>query len=347
VLSAFVLPVAYHRSLVENTLDRRRFWIRRVARLYPAYLLSLALMVPLFIHARWGQVTGAFPDPSFGHNALRGIVQALMLQSLWPRLALSWNLPSWSVSVELAAYAVFPFAATWLARQSSARLVRLMGLTWLASLAVTVAYSVLNPDGRAVGADTSAFYIDIVKFSPAARLPEFFLGVMLGVLYKQRPHRSSPWLGLVALAVLVGTLANARAIPFAVLHNSLLLPVYLALVWALATGRGRVTRFFSSRPLVAVGKASYDVYILQMPLMYLLLLVCHYAQVELPGIKFMLVFLPILIGAAWLVYATVERHGKRLLERWLLQATRSRSGSAAALGITPAATGAGDGTSAA
>lgn len=50
ILSGFVL--AYNHIDMERdaiTVDRGRFWLSRFARVYPAYLLALALMAPVFI----------------------------------------------------------------------------------------------------------------------------------------------------------------------------------------------------------------------------------------------------------------------------------------------------------
>src|SRR5262249_42785079 len=103
VLSGFVLTLASRRALTAGTLHRRRFFVRRAARVIPTALLALALLLPLALHPAWGRATGAFPagGPSV---ALTGILHVLLLQAWIPSLTLTWNLPAWSVSVELAFY---------------------------------------------------------------------------------------------------------------------------------------------------------------------------------------------------------------------------------------------------
>jgi peptidoglycan/LPS O-acetylase OafA/YrhL len=94
------------------------------------------------------------------------------------------------------------------------------------------------------------------------------------------------------------------------LHNSLLLPAFGALLWSVASGRGRV---LGSRPFVAVGKATYDLYILQMPLMYWVLLASQKLEVSLGGARFLAVFVPLVLVATVAVHrgivpvATVRR----------------------------------------
>ena len=47
MLSGFVLTIAYGGKLADGRLDRRGFFVARIARLYPCYLLALVLLVPM------------------------------------------------------------------------------------------------------------------------------------------------------------------------------------------------------------------------------------------------------------------------------------------------------------
>jgi peptidoglycan/LPS O-acetylase OafA/YrhL len=88
------------------------------------------------------------------------------------------------------------------------------------------------------------------------------------------------------------------------LHNSLLLPAFGAVLWSVASGRGRV---LGSRPFVTVGKATYDLYILQMPLMYWVLLASQKLDVSLAGVRFLAVFVPLVLLATVVVHRHIGR----------------------------------------
>jgi peptidoglycan/LPS O-acetylase OafA/YrhL len=52
ILSGFILAHVYGRKLSApaTRAERGRFWWARVARVYPLYLLALAVFYPLFVH---------------------------------------------------------------------------------------------------------------------------------------------------------------------------------------------------------------------------------------------------------------------------------------------------------
>ena len=298
VLSGFVLAIGEKQRVAEGTFDHRGFIARRLSRVAPAYFAAWLLLIAPLLLGGESSVNASVPG---------GILQLAMLQAWWPPLALTWNLPAWSISVELAFYLVFPALVRALLRIETwrARFV-VLGATWAAALALAGGYSLVAPDG-AVGPDTSARFLDFLKFFPPARLPEFAFGVTLGLAFER--GRVPRWLGPLALAVAVAVLSVSDRLPFALVHNALLLPCFGALVFAVAGAGGSVARFFACRPLVGLGRASYAIYILQMPLMYAVLA----AHVALAGAQFFFVFALLVYGAGIAFHLAVERRGYSLV----------------------------------
>ena len=74
-----------------------------------------------------------------------------------------------------------------------------------------------------------------------------------------------------------------------------------------------VGRVLGSRPLYRLGRASYDIYILQMPLMYLVLA----AKLPLGGMQFFVVFGLLVYGVGLAFHLTLERPAQRWFERQL------------------------------
>jgi peptidoglycan/LPS O-acetylase OafA/YrhL len=316
VLSGFILAVSHHERLRANSLDRRRFFVRRLARIYPAYLLALILLVPLAFYRPWGVGTGAFPAAPASHHAVTGLMHLFMVHAWWPSLTLSWNLPGWSVSVEIACYLAFLVLGARIARRPRGHRWLLLGGLWALGLALTGAYTLFAPEAATVGADTNAPLVNVLKLWPPSRLPEFLFGLTLGLQWHEQA-RAPRWLGPAAVLTILVALTHAQALPYAILHNALLLPAFGALLWAVACARGPVARLLGSRPFVAVGKATYGLYILQMPLMYWMLLVSQKAGVSLAGFDFLAVFVPLVLVTTFAVHVTVERQGRQLLTRWL------------------------------
>jgi peptidoglycan/LPS O-acetylase OafA/YrhL len=299
VLSGFVLAHSYGARMTSGAFDHRRFLARRLARLAPAYFAALLLLLLLPLALRH--------DGNVGTSALGGVLQLFMLQAWWPPAALTWNLPAWSISVEVAFYLVLPSLIRAIARLSLRRRALLLVVTWAVALVIAGVYSALLPDG-AVGPDSNVCWLDFVKFWPPARLPEFAFGVTLGLSFARAPA-APRWLGAVALAVAAALLGVADRLPFALVHNALLLPCFGAIVWSAAGARGAVGRVLASRPLYRLGRASYDIYILQMPLMYLVLA----AKVPLGGGRFFVFFGLLVYGVGLAFHLTVEQR----VQRWL------------------------------
>jgi peptidoglycan/LPS O-acetylase OafA/YrhL len=240
------------------------------------------------------------------------------MSHVWfPRFVLSWNVPDWCVSVEMWFYAAYPLLVVWALGRGRRALWALAAASWATAMAISVAYTVLRPDGFAADAGSVGFYIALYKFSPLVRLPEFVFGVALGAIYVRSPAeaRGRRW----ATPLLVGTVAAGAVvllvgdrIPYTLLHNGALLPLYGALVWTLLVGRGPLHRALEARPLVAIGNASYPLYLLQVPVMMWLFLVTG-RQPNAPGAGFMAAALPAIVLLSW----AVQRWFQPWTQEWL------------------------------
>lgn len=103
LISGFVFAHVYYGHRVGT----RSFVVNRIARLYPLHLLTLLVVTGLQFIAlyRLGYT------PIYGKFDWQHFVAQLFMASDWIRTGLSFNGPIWSVSVEIAVYAIF-----WLTR---------------------------------------------------------------------------------------------------------------------------------------------------------------------------------------------------------------------------------------
>src|SRR5204863_7193877 len=82
-------------------LNRRNllnYAIGRAARVYPVYLLSLAVMIPFILEDQTAGKGGYFA------------AYVTLLQAWLGPLPVGWNTPAWSLSCEMFFYALFPLA---------------------------------------------------------------------------------------------------------------------------------------------------------------------------------------------------------------------------------------------
>ncbi|HEX9051574.1 MAG TPA: acyltransferase [Anaeromyxobacter sp.] len=259
LLSGFVLARAYPAPMGPEA--RRAFWIARVARLYPAYLLAFVLSAP-FALERWAGHGGA----GAAKAALVGLASLLLVQAWVPSIARLWNTPGWSTSVVLAFYAAFPFVAARLARLSRRGLLAALTVAWAASLALPLAWLALRPDGPVADmAWNEPFWLEALKFHPLARGGEFVAGVALGLLDRRGPLRVPPAAAGAAAAGVLALLALG-GVPYVLLHNGALVPLFAVILLGLARAGGPAARVLASRPARTLGDASFALYALQEPL---------------------------------------------------------------------------------
>lgn len=298
VLSGFVLAHVYGFAPAA-----RPFWGARVARLAPLYLAALLVALPIGVGAR---ARGVVDDPL---GPLSLLLVATGTQAWVPQAALRWNPPAWSLSCELFFYLLFPVLARVVgARRAGGALALGVG-AWLAGTLLPVAYLLLAPDGLAMPVITDeAPWLNAVKLSPWARLPEFVLGVAAARCVAAG-FGPPPALGLAAL-VAAAAVAASGAVPTLLLHNALLAPLFAVGIAGLAGGTDPLARLLATRPMQTLGESSYALYLLHVPLMMWAMALTRTR--ELPAATALLVAalsVPLSVAAHW----WLERPARRWL----------------------------------
>ena len=317
VLSGFILAYTYLSPEGALRGSRRGFWVARIARIYPVYLLGLALDVVPFVrypHHLSGLLGTAVTTP-------------LLVQAWVPVLMGShdWNPPGWSLAAEALFYALFPLLAVLVARLAMRNLSLLAAGMWVVTGLLPLATIALW-----MGATGSVpwWWDNVTYFHPLLRLPEFVFGLSLGIVYLRRsahaqtgryvtPMRRDVTLSALA-AVLLGVLILRPEIPHMYVADFLVLPLFGAAIYVLAWQEGTIARALGTAPMVWLGEISYGVYILHWPLWWW---VAGISNRLAPGSSTALIVLPIylaaLIGLSGLSYHLLERRARRAIRaRW-------------------------------
>jgi len=310
LLSGFVLAYNYAGRARAGELDKVRFWEARFTRLYPIYFLSLLLswqVVPLeyAVHTHRMFWTGMILSP-------------LLLQGWVPSVATFLNTPAWTMSAESFYYILFPWLARWKRPQRPMpHLVKMAGV-WMLGLIPGTLYIVFNPDGL-THLDRWSWgpWLCALKYTPLPHLASFVFGVMLASLDEliSRASHLRTFLGIFGFLATFMMLTEAGHLPYALLHDGLLMPLFGCIILGLA-GNNWLASSFGWRPLVFVGEASYCLYLLHFNLWNMIhnshiLNRLHLARFD-PWLSYVL-----LIGMALLALHFVEKPAQRQLRKWM------------------------------
>lgn len=275
VLSGFVLSRSY--SATEwSPRALLKYGAGRIARVYPVYLLSLAVVAPFILADR--------------ARASAPLIAAhgLLLQGWLGPIPVNWNTPAWSLSCEIFFYFSFPLLAVLVLRAG-----------WRGAVAAAVVACGLTRAMWALGVP------DQIK--PIIHVSDFLMGVAAARLYDLLAPRlrTGAVLYLPAAALSAALIAQPGWLPTGIDLNTALRPLNAALLIGLALGGGAAARALGSGLAVYLGKASYAMYILHVPMLWWYLRWTPKASGS--------VFLAAVIAVSALVYRFVEEPANRWL----------------------------------
>jgi peptidoglycan/LPS O-acetylase OafA/YrhL len=248
VLSGYVIA-AVHAESDATPAAARRFLIRRFFRLYPLHFATLLAALAIDFH----NGTARLP----GYAIMAGM--NLTMTHSWGLVPGSvLNGPSWSISTEWAAYLLFAWIC--LATPLVRRRLLIIGGVGLLSFAALLVWRGGGLEG------------DLLFRLPRCLL-SFALGAGVWAWCRGRPplvRRSAAALQLLAGGAMAAMLAAAGLAP----QLTLLMPVIsAAMIAAMVRDPGSAVRRTLERPIPQwLGRCSYSLYLVHMPLFRALLL---------------------------------------------------------------------------
>ncbi len=312
LISGFILSYNYaHR---EGGVRKADFWMARFSRLYPVYLLTMLISLPMLL-LEWR----SRPHEQFWAGA---VATPLLVQGFFPHLATFWNTVSWTLSCEVVLYIAFPWLLKMHWPQTTWKLAAMVVGFWMLGLVPHLSYLLVNPDHLQppVTRYSNGTWLDVLKYTPIAYLCTFLAGLTLGRLHDamQMDDRGRLRTGLVGfLLAWFAVYHVAPRVPYILVHGGLFTPVWSLVILGLA-GTSPLSRIFSVRPLVAVGTSTYALYLLHFNVFQLLQWHhvterLHLASLD-PWISYVFV-----IALAVLVRRWVEHPCQQLIQTWWRQ----------------------------
>ncbi len=275
VLSGFILSYAYPQ--LKGPKETLRFFIARVARVWPAHIATALLSVCLLHLNIWQPIGKKIPWITLANLTMtHGWI-------LTERSYFSFNAPSWSISTEFFFYLCFPL------------LIYNFAKTWKIKIMVAALF-VLCCFGISVVVHTSLAHISLSEIyqrylyiNPLARVFEFVTGMAIFLLYVQLKGKepSSKLLTVFEILIISAIILEVVFIS-AFMKHYFIHPYthpyfywlrycggvlfYAALILILALGKGLVARMLSNSFFVKLGDISYSVYLVHWSILSIFLL---------------------------------------------------------------------------
>ena len=241
VVSGFVIARQYFDRVGDAASTARFLW-RRIARIYPLHLATLAFYVAIAVALHYGLARG--------DNAARypfsDLPAQLLLLHAFDGARLTFNFPSWSLSAEMFCYLLFPLVAAVAARRKAL----IIALVVLPAIANSL-YALL------AGTEPWADWIN--KGGAFRALPGFNLGVAC-YLFRDRiagwPVMPGLFVGSLAAFILLGWLLSPMAA---------LIAVYAIALLAIQSDCGGRSTLFSRLGFERWSELTYSCYMLHIP----------------------------------------------------------------------------------
>ncbi len=206
----FISGYGLARSVAARRVEWSDFFVSRLQKLYPTYLVSVMILIVLMFYN-----SSQLPDSVFFHQVWRKIV---LVSNLFPREALSINGPWWFYSLIVQLYLLFPLVLY---------LIKRSPFLWLVVL-LSVSYILLwfvNPLLDETG-------LNLWQNAPG-HIPEFAFGVFLATKPK---IRFAPVVYIIALVVFCLSNFYKQLWPFGFIAITIVVVGFYKLLSSLGTG---------------------------------------------------------------------------------------------------------------
>lgn len=324
ILSGFILAYVYPE--LKSPEERKKFYIARIARIWPAHFFLFLLVIALAFSG-WIANEGNFKT---------AILNLFMVQAWVPVMKsyFSFNGPSWSISTEFFFYLSFPFLIcnwwkTWHWK--------ILGVFTLPFILMYISAFFSLPDYTNENKGFSN--LGLLYIHPLARIPEFTIGIATAFIwmkYKKWLEIDSLKGTLLEIAVLILFIINlyfyhsiaaqvSRLIPSYISHEFQIWTgygIFTSLSFALilfifASGKGALTKILSHPLGVFLGEISFSIYLVHQIVHRFYL--CNATMFEnFSGFGIAVFYWSLLFLGSFIIWKYIEGPSRKwILESWM------------------------------
>lgn len=236
ILSGFVLSYSYQNRLLNKETLISKFYVARIARVYPIHIITFLITILLL---------------PIANNSFRYYFYNItLIQAYIPsdKYYFDFNAVSWSLSVEMFFYLLFPFLIKF--RNRYLVLITLFLLT----------IKIINPF-EAIGKTHAFLYI-----FPLFRLPDFIIGILLYRIRKKYTFASIPSLTslyqIVSVMILIIFMLLLKKVNISYRYDIYHIIPMALIIYSFSFSNGILGKCLSNKFLVILGESSFSLYMI-------------------------------------------------------------------------------------
>lgn len=252
LLSGFILTYVYYfGSKLNNNIDVFKFYIARIAKIYPIHLITFLISIPLVLSA-YGIILSSPIEWSLVRNAFYNL---MLIQSLFSDqlILYSYNNVSWSISAEIIFYIFFPLIMyivnIFKNKLNKKNIIYVMLILWF----IIALYNGFNSQNRIV--------------NPIFRISEFTLGIMACLLFNKIGNIKKSLSTKLEIGAIVFLICSLLLYPYLsqdIMTVTAMIPAMLFLIIIFANQSGSISQILSNKVLIFLGNISFSFYMIHM-----------------------------------------------------------------------------------
>lgn len=261
LLSGFILAYLYWGKDGQLCSSKKRFWLLRLARIYPVHLCVLAIVLSLKIP--WFLGSGA----TWSDIIPVAVANFFLIHAWIPPWIPHVNWPTWTISALIFLYLIMPWLMKVLGKLSHRQLIVTLIAMPFISVLPTVGYA------TAMAADVpwNMSVDSFIANTPLFWVPYFTAGMLMTRIFSlsrfEPVVHNQKWLAwgdlaFVVLIILACTPGIEQPLKFFI-RQGLLMPLYIVFVLDLARGNGVMARVFALPGTGFLGETGFSIFMWQ------------------------------------------------------------------------------------
>lgn len=321
VLSGYIISLTSEKKRpTQDSLNSinatSKFFLKRLARVYPVYLFVLLIFTPMFVYIE------IYYQNTIGDILIHIILLLTMTQAWIPNYGTLWNGPTWFLSSIALSWVLFPYINNKFRKLSSGKILCCLILCYFTLLGIRVFYSYLSNWNYAEGMlnEERIPWFNFFRFFPPFNFLEVLFGMLAArffILFRDRFSNLFLSLGSISSIGLLAVLFARVYFPINDLfvRSLIILPIFTLILFGLSTGRGWLNYLLSRRWIVFLGKMSFSIFVLHGALGQLFYKRVVKEYTGLPEISY-LYYLIVLFIFSYILYKLIEvPFGTQLVKR--------------------------------